>query len=126
MEVPRYPTFETRMSSGPRRSPAPAISAGRGDGPCCHGPLPADAGGLTAYGRARRASPQLLRSPGREQDMHMHPYVLEELARQRERELRRWAERYGQLRSRRLRQGRPARRRAGRALAGLGLALARR
>lgn len=57
--------------------------------------------------------------------MHMHPYVTEELARQRQHELRRWAERYGQLRSRRLRQGRPARRRAGRALAGIGLALAR-
>ena len=57
--------------------------------------------------------------------MHMHPSVMEELARQREHELRRWAERYGQLRFRRLRQGRPARRRAGRALAGIGLALAR-
>ena len=57
--------------------------------------------------------------------MHMHPSVMEELARQREHELRRWAERYGQLRSRRLRQDRPARRRAGRAFAGIGLALAR-
>ena len=56
--------------------------------------------------------------------MHVHPYVMEVLARQRQHELRRWAERYGQLRSR-LRQGRPARRRAGRALAGIGLALAR-
>jgi hypothetical protein len=50
---------------------------------------------------------------------------MEELARQRQHELRRWAERYGQLRSRRLPQGRPARRRASRALAGIGLALAR-
>ena len=57
--------------------------------------------------------------------MHVHPYVMEVLARKRQNELRRWAERYGQLRSRRLRQGRPARRRAGRALAGIGLALAR-
>ena len=57
--------------------------------------------------------------------MHVHPYVMEVLARQRRHELRRWAGRYGQLRSRRLRQGRPARRRAGRALAGIGLALAR-
>jgi hypothetical protein len=75
------------MSSGPRRSPAPAIPAGK--------------------------------------DMHMHPYEMEELPRQRQHELRRWAERYGQLRSRRLPQGRPARRRVGRALAGIGLALAR-
>ena len=57
--------------------------------------------------------------------MHMHPSVMEELARQREHELRRWAERYGRLRSRRLRQDHPARRRAGRVLAGIGLALAR-
>ena len=57
--------------------------------------------------------------------MHMHPSVMEERARQREHELRRWAERYGQLRSRRVRQDHPARRRAGRALAGIGLALAR-
>ena len=57
--------------------------------------------------------------------MHMHPSVMEELARQREHELRRWAERYGQFRSRRLRQDHPARRRVGRAFAGIGLALAR-
>ena len=56
--------------------------------------------------------------------MHMHPYVMDELARQRQHELRGWAEGYGQLRSRRLGQG-LARRRAGRALAGIGLALAR-
>lgn len=54
--------------------------------------------------------------------MHMHPSVMEERARQREHELRRWGERYGQLRSRRLRQDHPARRRA---LAAIGLALAR-
>ena len=35
---PCRPTRETRMSSGPRRSPAAAIPAGRGDGLCCHGP----------------------------------------------------------------------------------------
>ncbi len=38
--------------------------------------------------------------------MHMHPYVMEEPARQRQHELRRWTERYGQLRSRRLRRPR--------------------
>ena len=48
----------------------------------------------------------------------------EELARQRERELRRWAERYAQLRSGR-RRPEPARQRADRALARIGLALAR-
>ena len=57
--------------------------------------------------------------------MHHAPVLMDELARQREHELRRWAERYGQLRSRRLRRDHPARRRAGRALAGIGLALAR-
>ena len=57
--------------------------------------------------------------------MHTHPSVMAERGRQRAHELRRRGERYGQLRSRRLRQGRPARRRAGRALAGIGLALAR-
>ncbi len=45
MEVPGYPTRETRMSSGPRRSPAPAIPAGRGDGRTVTDPLPADASG---------------------------------------------------------------------------------
>ncbi len=54
----------------------------------------------------------------------MHPYMREELARQRERELRRWAERYGLLRSGR-RRPESVRQRAGRALAGIGLALAR-
>lgn len=93
MEVPRYPTRETRMSSGPRRSPAPAIPAGRGDGRAVTPPAP----GCERAGQARSAS---MNCAG-------------------------WAERYGQLRSRRLRQGRPARRRAGRALAGIGLALAR-
>ncbi len=54
----------------------------------------------------------------------MHPYMREELARQRERELRRWAGRYGLLRSGR-RRPESVRQRAGRALAGIGLALAR-
>jgi hypothetical protein len=75
MHVPRYPTFETRMSSGPRRSPAPAIPAGRGDGRAVTDPCPRM--------RAGRAGPQLLRSPGQEKDMHMHPYEMEELACQR-------------------------------------------
>jgi hypothetical protein len=48
----------------------------------------------------------------------------EELTRQRERELRRRAGRYAQLRSSR-RRPESARQRAGRALAGIGLALAR-
>jgi hypothetical protein len=52
------------------------------------------------------------------------PYLREELARQRGRELRKAAERYAQLGSRR-RQRRPARQRGGRALARIGLALAR-
>ena len=54
----------------------------------------------------------------------MHPYMREELARERERELRRWAGRYGLLRSGR-RRPESVRQRAGRALAGIGLALAR-
>ena len=54
----------------------------------------------------------------------MHPYMWEELARQRERELRRWAERYAQPRSGR-RRPESARQRADRALARIGLALAR-
>ena len=54
----------------------------------------------------------------------MHPYLREELVRQRERELRRAAEPYALLGSRRRRR-RPARQRAGRALARIGLALAR-
>jgi hypothetical protein len=53
----------------------------------------------------------------------MHPYLMEELARQRERELRRPAQRYALLGPRRRR--RPARHRPGRALVGIGLALAR-
>jgi hypothetical protein len=53
----------------------------------------------------------------------MHPYLLEELARQRERELRKPAPRYAQPGPRRRR--RPARHRPGRALTGIGLALAR-
>jgi len=48
----------------------------------------------------------------------------EELAGQRERELRRWAERYAQLRSGR-RRPESARQRADRALARIGLTLAR-
>jgi hypothetical protein len=54
----------------------------------------------------------------------MHLYMREELARQRERELRRWAERYAQLGSSRRRPD-SARQRADRALARIGLALAR-
>jgi hypothetical protein len=54
----------------------------------------------------------------------MHPYMWEELARQRERELRRRAGRYAQLRSGRQRPE-SARRRADRALARIGLTLAR-
>jgi hypothetical protein len=54
----------------------------------------------------------------------MPPYLREELVRQRERELRTAAERFALLGSRR-RQRRPARQRAGRALAGIGRALAR-
>ena len=53
----------------------------------------------------------------------MHPYLVEELARQRERELRRPAQRYALLGPRRRR--RPARRRPGRAFAGIGQSLAR-
>ena len=53
----------------------------------------------------------------------MHPYLMEELARQRERELRLPAQRYA-LPGPRRRRG-PARHRPGRALAGIGLALAR-
>jgi hypothetical protein len=53
----------------------------------------------------------------------MHPYLMEELARERERELRRRAERYALLGARRWR--RPVRQRAGLALAGIGFALAR-
>ena len=53
----------------------------------------------------------------------MHPYLMEELTRQRERELRRPTLRYALLRPRRRR--RPARHRPGRALARPGLALAR-
>ena len=52
----------------------------------------------------------------------MHLYMWEELARQRERELRRWAERYAQLRSGR-RRPEPAQQRADRALARMGRAL---
>ena len=74
MEVPRYPTRETRMSSGPRRSPTPAIPAGRGDGRAVTDLLPAD-----ASGQGRPAATEITRSG--EQDMHMHPYVMEELAR---------------------------------------------
>jgi hypothetical protein len=54
----------------------------------------------------------------------MHPYMREELVRQRERELRRWAERYAQPRSGR-RRPESARQRADRALVRIGLALAR-
>jgi len=54
----------------------------------------------------------------------MHLYMREELARQRERELRRWAERYAQLGSSR-RRPESARQHADRALARIGLALAR-
>jgi len=54
----------------------------------------------------------------------MHPYMREELVRQRERELRRWAERYAQLGSSRRRPD-SARQSADRALARIGLALAR-
>ena len=54
----------------------------------------------------------------------MHPYMREELVRQRERELRRRAGRYAQLGSGR-RRPESAWRRTGRALAGIGLALAR-
>ena len=53
----------------------------------------------------------------------MHPYLMEELARQRERELRGPAQRYALLEPRRRR--RPARHRPGRALTGVGLALPR-
>jgi hypothetical protein len=70
-------------------------------------PLPAD-----ASGQGRLAATEITRSG---EGHHIHPYVMEESARQRQHELRRWGERYGQLRSRRLWQGRPARRRAGRA-----------
>jgi hypothetical protein len=51
----------------------------------------------------------------------MHPYMGKELARQRERELRGWAERYAELRSSR-RRPESARQRADRALARIGLA----
>jgi hypothetical protein len=54
----------------------------------------------------------------------MHPYMWEELARQRERELRRRAGRYAQLGTGR-RRPEWARQRADRALARIGLALAR-
>jgi hypothetical protein len=54
----------------------------------------------------------------------MHPYMREELVRQRERELHRWAELYAQLGSSR-RRPESARQRADRALARIGLALAR-
>jgi hypothetical protein len=54
----------------------------------------------------------------------MHPYIWEELARQRERELRRWAGQYAQLGSGR-RRPESARQRADRALAWIDLALAR-
>ena len=55
--------------------------------------------------------------------MTMHPYMWQELARQRERALRRWAERYVQIRSGR-RRPESARQRADWALARIGLALA--
>jgi hypothetical protein len=54
----------------------------------------------------------------------MHPYMREELVRQREHELRRWAQRYAQLGSSRRRPD-SARQSADRALARIGLALAR-
>jgi hypothetical protein len=54
----------------------------------------------------------------------MHLYMREELVRQRERELRRWAELYAQLGSSRWRPE-SARQRADRALARIGSALAR-
>jgi hypothetical protein len=54
----------------------------------------------------------------------MHPYIWEELARQRERELRRWVALYAQLGSGH-RRPKSARRRADLALARIGFALAR-
>ena len=54
----------------------------------------------------------------------MHAYIAQELARQREQELRRSAQRYLSSRSLRRRR-RPVRHRAGSALVAIGLALAR-
>ena len=109
------------MSSGPRRSPVAEGCAG-GDGPCCHS--------SPAHGCGRDGDPRPCR-PGKppssrdNQVRTMHPYMMEELARQRERELRRLAQQHALLGPHRRRRC-PARRRPGPALAGIGLALARR
>ena len=114
-------TRGTQMSSGPRRSPVAEGCAG-GDGPCCHS--------SPAHGCGRDGDPRPCR-PGKppssrdNQVRTMHPYMMEELARQRERELRRSAQQHALLGPHRRRRC-PARRRPGPALAGIGLALARR
>ena len=81
---------EPRCRPGQGTSPWPKVALG-GDGPCCHS---SPARGSERADGARPCRAGQARSSRNHQVRTMHPYLTEELARQRERELRRAAQRY--------------------------------